>query len=218
MRFRPITVNCRHHSVRSGFVHHLSLSAAVLLGLVGFTVGPGCDSSSPGVPGGPGDFFITPNSITLQTGQSVATFSVVGGEEPMKWAVGDPAIGSITDTTGRIANYNRAGSSKGANEITCTDKIGRVARAVVSQSGAVEGLFITPERVVMTESNQVVQLTAVGGEPPYAWTIIDPSLGTLSNSDKSAVNYTRKGGAEGQNIVELKDNSQTLATATIVQE
>ena len=60
----------------------------------------------------------------------------------------------------------------------------------------------------MTESNQVVQLTAMGGVPPYAWSIIDPNLGSLSNLDKSAVNYTRKGGAVGQNIVELKDNSQ----------
>lgn len=138
MRFRSATVKYQHHSVRSGDGRLLFVFAVILLGLVGFTLGPGCDSSSPGVPGGPGDFFITPKSITLRTGQSVATFSVAGGDEPMKWAVGDPAIGSITETTGRIANYNRAGSSKGANEITCTDAIGRVARAIVSQSGAVE--------------------------------------------------------------------------------
>ena len=46
-----------------------------------------------------------------------------------------------------------------------------------------------------------------GWSPPYSWSIIDPNLGSLSNSDKSAVNYTRKGGAVGQNIVELKDSS-----------
>jgi len=218
MDCESVTVKHQQLSSRSGFIPVLILSAAVLVGLVGIVMGPGCDSSSPGVPGGPGDFFLTPNSVTLQTGQSVATFSIVGGEEPMTWAVGDPGIGSITETTGRIANYNRAGSSKGANEITCTDKIGRVARAIVAHFGPVEGLFITPERVVMTESNQVVQLTAVGGDPPYAWSVIDPSLGTLSNTDKSAVNYSRKGDAVGQNIVELKDSSSTLATATIVQE
>jgi hypothetical protein len=178
----------------------------------------GCNSGSDSVvPGGEGDFFVSPSNITLATDESVATFQVVGGTEPMTWAVGDANLGSITDTSGRIVNYVRNGNVQGGNEIRVTDDIGLTARALVSQTGDVPGLSIVPELVSMTQSNQIALLTANGGTPPFRWAVVDPSLGSLSSTDTSAVNYMRSGGAEGQNVVELTDMNGTLATAVIVQ-
>lgn len=178
----------------------------------------GCDSSSEGKPGGSGDFFIAPTGVTLASGDTVATFRVEGGTEPMTWAVADSSLGSITATSGRVANYVRSGTSEGGNEVSVTDAIGLRARALVAQTGDGPSLSISPDRTTFTAADQSVTLVAVGGDEPYSWSVIDSSLGTLSNTGQSAVNYTRSGAAEGQNIVELRDKNGTLATAAIFQE
>ena len=188
----------------------LTLTAGLLL--------VGCDSSSDGEPGGPGDFFISPDSVTLPAGESTATFRVSGGTEPMTWAVADGGLGSITATSGRIANYARNGNTQGGNEITVTDVIGLRARALVVQSGDGPSLSISPSRVTLTTADESVTLVARGGDAPFTWAVIDSSLGSLSSTGQSAANYIRNGDAAGQNIVELKDANGTLATATIVQD
>jgi hypothetical protein len=178
----------------------------------------GCDNnSSGGEPGGPDDFFISPRSVTLGPGDTTATFSVSGGDEPMTWAVSDPGLGSVTATTGRLANYTRNGMTQGGNDISVTDAIGRISRVLVVQGGTLPSLGISPAQVTLTSSNEVVTLTARGGTPPVLWAVIDASLGTLSNTDQSAVNYRRNGAEEGQNIVELTDSNGTISTATVVQ-
>ncbi len=82
---------------------------------------------------------MSPSAVQLGLDESSAAFTVQGGDAPLVWTVSDSALGTITDTEGRIANYRRNGASEGVNEVRATDAIGRTAGVSVIQDDSVLG-------------------------------------------------------------------------------
>lgn len=204
--------------IRAGWpVVLLSAGCLILAGGLGCETNSGVSSDDP--PGGSGDFFLTPRSVVLGFEDDRATFSATGGDEPLTWGISDEDLGSLTDTEGRIANYNRKGDAEGVNEITVKDAIGRVARAAITQDNEITGGAprINPVRSRIVEVDGTVSLTANGGNPPYRWSVSDTSLGSLSNSAEPAVNYRRNGVTVGVNTVFVKDSADKSSSATIEQ-
>lgn len=168
---------------------------------------------------GSGAFVILPSAVQLGFDDTTAAFSVQGGDAPMDWSVSDDDLGEVTDTEERVVNYVRKGTTQGVNEITVRDAIGRSARATVVQDneGDAGPLSISPPGAIIQAVSNVVTFTAKGGIPPYSWKLIDSSLGALSNTSQSSVNYQRTAEGPGENVLELTDSQGTLATATILQ-
>ena len=196
------------------------LARCVTLALVAAAV-VGCDNNSDVVSTGDGvstGFVIVPSAVQLGFGDTTASFSVQGGDAPMAWSVSDNALGQVTDTEARFVNYTRTGVTEGVNEITVEDAIGRTARATVVQDneGDAGPLGISPPGAILQTVSNTVTFTAKGGIPPYAWSLIDNTLGTLSNTSQSSVNYRRTAEGPAENVLELKDSQGTLATATII--
>lgn len=184
----------------------------------------GCDNNADVIStddGGEGGsaFVIVPSGSELALQDTTVAFTVQGGDAPMSWSVSDSSLGGVTDTDGRTVNYTRSGTSQGVNEVKVEDAIGRTALAVVVQTdqGEAGSLRVSPSEAILHEVDEVVTLTAQGGVSPYSWSTIDSSLGTLSNTDQSSVNYRRIAAEPSVNVVELKDAQGTLVTATITQ-
>ncbi len=97
----------------------------------------GCDSNSRVVGEGhglsPEAYHISPSSAVLDADGLTATFSVVGGGEPFSWSVTDPALGSVSESTGRTVNYQRTPGVEGVNTIEVVDDNGNRAQASVLQ-------------------------------------------------------------------------------------
>ena len=183
----------------------------------------GCENNSDVITTDDGEgssaFVILPGAAQLEYDETTAAFSVQGGDAPMDWSVSDDNLGEVTDTEERIVNYVRKGTTEGVNEITVRDAIGRTARATVVQDdeGAPGRLSISPPGAIIQVVGATVTFTGKGGIPPYSWKVIDSSLGELSNTSQSSVNYQRTDVGPGENVLELIDSQGTLATATILQ-
>ena len=69
--------------------------------------------------------------------------------------------------------------------------------------------------------HQPVVFEVEGGEAPFAWSLSDPGLGTLSGTNepfaRSAI-YTPETGEEGLNIIAVRDNNGWLAHASVLQD
>ena len=78
-------------------------------------------------------------------------------------------------------------------------------------------LSISPssETLDATQTNTIT-FTASGGASNYSWTVNDTSLGTLADSDDTAI-YTSTTNT-GVNYVTVTDDSNAVATATITQQ
>jgi hypothetical protein len=88
------------------------------------------DAQEPGPPA----FYIQPSSAHLGAGATVATFSVVGSQEPFAWSVADADLGDLgNNTTARTVNYRRVGNTEGVNTIQVRSDNGWIAHASVVQ-------------------------------------------------------------------------------------
>ena len=75
-------------------------------------------------------------------------------------------------------------------------------------------LTIEPHSVTAYQAGVVFQ--AVGGNPPFMWSVADPALGTIRYMRGRAAGYTRTSEA-GVNLVQVTDDEQWSATATVIQ-
>lgn len=76
--------------------------------------------------------------------------------------------------------------------------------------------YINPAAATLTQTDNAVSLTAVGGDEPLTWSVSDSSLGQVSGSGRT-VTYTRTT-ANGVNTVLVEDSRTWQATASIVQQ
>ncbi|MBN1558013.1 MAG: hypothetical protein JW951_07695 [Lentisphaerae bacterium] len=88
-----------------------------------------------------------------------------------------------------------------------------------------EGLpefYIEPGAVTLgfADTNTLVIFEAVGGNPPFTWSMSAPELGTLSGTGGTGrlVNYTRSGTTEGANTLAVQDSKFWTAHATVIQD
>jgi len=79
---------------------------------------------------------------------------------------------------------------------------------------------LSPAGVTLGPTTNDVILEAVGGHPPFTWTVSDNSLGTISGDNGTArvVNYKRTPATVGANVVEARDDWGWTASTVIIQE
>lgn len=75
---------------------------------------------------------------------------------------------------------------------------------------------VNPASVTLSATDRTVVLTAEGGEPPLAWSVTDPALGSVTESGRT-VTYTRTD-ANGANTVRVADSRTWTAKAVITQQ
>ena len=79
------------------------------------------------------------------------------------------------------------------------------------------GLSIDPSAETLDATiTNTITFTASGGAEGYSWSVKDSALGTLADSNDTAI-YTSTTNT-GVNYVTVTDNSNNVATATITQE
>ena len=83
-------------------------------------------------------------------------------------------------------------------------------------------MYIDPGSYVFKSSDKMtISLRVYGAEPPFTWSVSDPSMGTISGvvagegTDIDAANYTRVPGAYGRNTVIVDDNRGWRASCAI---
>ncbi len=81
----------------------------------------------------------------------------------------------------------------------------------------IEPLTISPAEVTLTTEETFTVLTAVGGTPPFSWSVSDSSLGSLPDSNAATVTYTRKSAAYGANVVTVTDNNKWSSQCIVNQ-
>ena len=77
---------------------------------------------------------------------------------------------------------------------------------------------ITPATRALETGDQTAVFEVVGGQEPMTWSISDPSLGTLPDTDGRTVTYTRTPDREGTNIIEIRDSNGNRAQARVIHE
>ena len=157
-------------------------------------------------------------SRIAEAGGSV-TLIVNRGAPPYSWSMSDASLGSLSNTSQPSVNYHR-NATAGVNTIFVTDSAGETGSATVEQPEApdsITALRVSPSQARIAQPDGVVTLAAAGGVMPYQWSMIDESLGSLSNTDQTAVNYRRNGAASGTNVVELRDSAGNLLVVVIEQ-
>ena len=85
-----------------------------------------------------------------------------------------------------------------------------------ASSAGISPLVINPATV--TTTNTFATFEASGGTPPYQWAVSDTSLGSVPESDASAITYTRVAGSNGVNVVSVTDQNHWVAEATVYEE
>ena len=186
--------------------------ALVVLPLVIFWAGPGCDDTDD-VAGAV--FRIEPEQATLVEPGDTVVLTAVGGEEPFRWTVSDPQLGSVpTNSASRIATYVRAGNN-GANVVTVTDRQGWTATATIIQEDRFAGLAIEPRQVALAADGDIALFAAIGGMPPYSWSVSLQALGKIHPRGAAQALYVRQ--APGNNTVILTDGRGQVAVASVTQ-
>lgn len=78
---------------------------------------------------------LTPVGLDMLSTVTSAGFAVSGGTPPYTWSVANPALGTVTYSSGSSyeASYTRVSGAAGVNVITVTDAEGRTASATITQ-------------------------------------------------------------------------------------
>ncbi|MGQ9661244.1 MAG: hypothetical protein ACUVWX_02780 [Kiritimatiellia bacterium] len=183
-----------------------------VLPMVVFWAGLGCDDTDE-LTGAV--FRIEPEQATLVESGDTVVLQAIGGEEPFRWSVSDPSLGSVpTNSTDRTVTYVRAGSN-GANLVTVTDSQGWTATATIIQEDLFGGLSIEPPQVALAADGDVVLFTARGGTPPYSWSVSVQTLGKIHPRGAAQALYVRQ--TAGNNTVILTDARRQVAVASVTQ-
>lgn len=160
---------------------------------------------------------ILPASASVTRNGQDILFTGVGGVEPYLWNVSNDENGTMIVRNTKTALYHAI--RVGNNDIIMKDQEGMLAVAHVTPLLDQAQLVVEPPSASMEASDTSIGFTAVGGSPPYTWTVATPSLGTVSYSASSsyACSYTRVAGAEGQNIVIVRDSEGNTQSAIVTQ-
>ncbi|TKB91527.1 MAG: hypothetical protein E8D40_08475 [Nitrospira sp.] len=116
------------------------------------------------------DFLIMPESVAM-TVESTRTFEVAGGKGQVRFTLmhDTATAGSIDPSTGIYT----AGKTPGTYSVGASDKTGRAAIATIT---VYPTLDITPKGQSVAQG-QTLQFSAIGGVPPFTFTISDNKSG-----------------------------------------
>lgn len=157
---------------------------------------------------------ISPDVATVSFVGGQALFTASGGSRPYTWEVSNPGIGSISPTGANQARYTAL--VVGENNVIVYDRNGNAAIAYVSGSPPAPLSIAASPSATLTTDNAMVSLTVSGGQPPYSWTVADPSRGNLvSGNTGTTVVYRRY--RNGDNAVTVTDGVGDTASLVINQ-
>lgn len=170
-----------------------------------------------------GSFRVSPSSYNYSTASvNTVPFKAVGGQPPYTWTA--PTLGTITPTTGPTVNYTPGASlTYGAvDRLKVTDNRGWSAVATISRKSSKSTIDISPSsRTYSATSLDITTFSVRGGAAPYTWSVSDSSLGTLSATSGTSVNYTptaastRTTALDAVNVVTVADSQGWKATASV---
>ena len=96
-----------------------------------------------------------------------------------------------------------------------------VSSAVSTNLSATAAFRISPNSVDLASNINHMVFEVIGGSPPFAWSVSEARLGTVSpsNTTSRTVNYYRQQGGvvtQGVNIVRVEDSRTWSAQATVL--
>jgi hypothetical protein len=148
---------------------------------------------------------VTPNELFLKLEQQ-ATLNISGGYGKYKITA---KTGDISQETNGKFTY-KAANTAGRDVITITDQAATVEQVEVLVSR--NGFYSSPGKSYILP-NEKVKLRALGGTPPYSWTI--KGEGDLSKNEGDRVTFTAPKVAGNYTVV-VKDNSGETTESTVV--
>lgn len=109
------------------------VALVAVIGLMATWVWTGCEQA-----GNTSGVSISPSTVTLGGGTNTSgvVFTALvsdGLALPVKWSVGNPAMGYIASASGSNATYVANTGKEGVNLVTVKDQFGNEASAVINQ-------------------------------------------------------------------------------------
>lgn len=158
---------------------------------------------------------IEPESGTVTDVGQVFSFRVTDGKGSFVWEAADSSAGtiSVTGSDDRTATYTVAKLAD--NDIVVYDSQGNVAIAELNR--VTSTLSIIPDSLsIPANIGDQYNLMASGGDAPYTWSVVIPSLGDFTGAEGTNVTYRVGSANAGTNTVVLVDTSGDYTTATII--
>lgn len=193
--------------------------SVVLAALAGWVLmnGTGCETAE-GLEG----VNVTPSHVTLPEATNTVTFTVVVTSNstkqftlPLTWSVTDPSLGTIVQSSGYTALYERT-DKNGQNTVVVRDPYGSEGYAIVEQVANQYTLTITATPNPIPAGQTLSTIDVAGGEKPYEWWVMDSSLGNVvSGGDSERGVYESL--QPGENVVHMRDANGVIGTITIQQ-
>lgn len=163
-----------------------------------------------------GDVFrVEPSEVSLSVEAGAIALTAVGGSEPFQWTVNDASLGGVTGTA-RTVTYTRT-AALGANTVRCVDDRQWVATAVIHQGDVAVPLAITASPASLPNDDDRSVITVTGGQPPYAWTVADVTLGNLQPGNETAASRTYVRNRAGNNSITVRDGNRDVVHIVIAQ-
>lgn len=162
------------------------------------------------------DVTITPAAVALTNAGQKVVFTVQGGKGSWTWDVAIPARGTIVPTTQTSQGVYTA-TTVGPNSVIVYDRYGHAAIATISGEATSSASALSAQAAPTTLSVDGGKsvLTASGGTPPYAWSVVDVALGNVDAASGSSVVYTRY--SAGDNAVRVTDSAGDTVNVVIAQ-
>ncbi|MCK5672224.1 MAG: hypothetical protein KAH95_02550 [Spirochaetales bacterium] len=159
--------------------------------------------------GGIGPLTISPSAISITGGNSITLVASGGtGAGTYSYELFTPISGSGESFSGNT--YVAPTDLGGTATVRVTDgNLDFVEAEIVVTISASSALAISPGAVTLNLSDSI-ELSASGGEPPYAYTPVDLIGGTLVGST-----YTAPSDNTGTAIIRVTDNASTTSDSTI---
>ncbi len=159
---------------------------------------------------------ISPESATITFAGQKVTFTVDDGKGGFDWDVADTGAGKIevTGNDGRTAVYTA--TQRTENDVVVVDGEGNAAVATLDTQTSALGIVPSSFEVESTIGKEKHPV-AVGGQPPYSWSVLDQDLATITATGTSPT-YTVQSADAGTNTVVLTDEKGSYITATVIHK
>ncbi|MBF0549418.1 MAG: hypothetical protein HQK60_02670 [Deltaproteobacteria bacterium] len=156
---------------------------------------------------------IYPTSISLTQDAPPYTFFAYGGVKPYTWTIDNLSVGSVAADPNDSSLGIFTPRSPGTGNITVKDANNNQSTGTVTVTLVANALTVSPPTLTIAPTETYL-FNAVGGTPPYSWTVNDTHLGTVTTgSDTSQATF--KALNPGSVILTCVDKIKGSAVASI---
>ncbi|MBF0476763.1 MAG: hypothetical protein HQK59_13225 [Deltaproteobacteria bacterium] len=156
---------------------------------------------------------IYPTSISLTQNAAPYTFYAYGGVKPYTWTIDNLSVGSIEADPNDSSLGIFTPRSPGTGNITVKDANNNQSTGTVTVTLVANPLTVSPSTLTIAPTETYL-FNAVGGTPPYTWTVNDTHLGSVTTgSDTSQATFNALN--PGSVILTCVDKIKGSAVASI---